>query len=266
VDRERYEVLHQLEDALEVPLLILGFAWLVLLVVELVRGLSPFLQTLVTVIWIVFIIEFVIRLLLAPKKLDYFRANWLTALSLLVPAFRVLRVVRALRVLRLASTARGVRLFQILSSLNRGMRTLRAVMGRRGFGYVLALTVVVTLVGAAGMQAFESTGSRRAAFDSYGEALWWTVMLMTTIGTEFSPVTGEGRILALLLALYGLAVFGYLTATLATYFIGLEAEHEEAEIVGERSIRALRAEIAALHAELERLSPRQEQGGEGEEG
>jgi voltage-gated potassium channel len=172
--------------------------------------------------------------------------------------------VRAVRLLRLASTTRGLRLFRILSSLNRGMRALRASMGRRGFGYVLALTAVVTLVGAAGMQAFEAEGPSGGGLDSYGEALWWTAMLLTTIGSEYWPATGAGRILAFLLAVYGLAVFGYLTATLATYFIGLEASSEEAGIASERAIRALRDEIAALRAELRRLVP--EEGRQGEEG
>ncbi len=36
------------------------------------------------------------------------------------------------------------------------MRALGASMGRRGFGYVVALTMIVTLAGAAGMYAFES--------------------------------------------------------------------------------------------------------------
>jgi voltage-gated potassium channel len=131
------------------------------------------------------------------------------------------------------------------------MRALRASMGRRGFGYVLVLTAVVTLVGSAGMQAFEGT----TGLANYGEALWWTAMLMTTIGSEFWPVTAEGRLLAFLLSVYGLAVFGYLTATLATYFVGREAESDEAEIAGARSVEALHAEILALRAELERLVP-----------
>ena len=248
LDQERYEVLEQIEDWLETPLLVLGLAWVVLLILEFTRGLNSFLQGLVTVIWIIFIIDFALRFLLAPKKLAYLKTNWLTAISLVVPALRVIRIVRVVRILRLARATRGLRLFRIISSLNRGMRSLRSSIGRQGFGYVLALTVIVVLVGAAGMRTFEEEG-----LASFSEALWWTSMLMTTIGTDYSPVTGEGRILAFLLSLYALGVFGYVTATLATYLIGREAENEEAEIAGERSVQALRAEIAALRAELGRL-------------
>jgi voltage-gated potassium channel len=84
---------------MEVPLLVLGFVWLVLLVVELTHGLDPMLEALSTVIWIVFIAAFVVELALAPRKLAYVRSQWLTVLSLALPALRVLRVARALRCL-----------------------------------------------------------------------------------------------------------------------------------------------------------------------
>jgi len=58
-----------------------------------------------------------------------------------------------------------------------------------------------------------------AGIHDYGTALWWTAMLMTTMGSAYWPQTGEGRILCVLLALYAFAVFGYVTATLATFFV-----------------------------------------------
>ena len=38
-------------------------------------------------------------------------------------------------------------------------------------------------------------------------------MLVSTMGSDFWPLTPEGRVLALLLSVYGLAVFGYITAS-----------------------------------------------------
>jgi len=50
---------------------------------------------------------------------------------------------------------RGVQLVRILSSIDRSMKTPGETMKRRGIGYVLALTVLVTLAGTAGMPYFE---------------------------------------------------------------------------------------------------------------
>jgi voltage-gated potassium channel len=72
-------------------------------------------------------------------------------------------------------------------------------------------------------------------------------------GGRHWPKTAEGRVLCFLLSLYGFAIFGYVTATLATFFIGRDAEDSSAEIVGAKAIEALRAEIAALHDEVRAL-------------
>ncbi len=52
--------------------------------------------------------------------------------------------------------ARGNRLFRVLTLLNRGMKALGASFGRRGFGYIVALSVIVVLARAAGMLTFEN--------------------------------------------------------------------------------------------------------------
>jgi voltage-gated potassium channel len=246
---ERWETLRALEAWLERPMLALSFAWLALFVVEFTRGLSPALERAGTAIWAAFVLDFALRFALAPDKGAYVRSNWLTALSLLVPALRVFRALRAVRVLRAARAARGLRLVKVVGTLNRGVRALGRSFGRRGAGYVAAITAVVALAGAAGMYAFERDvpGS---GLTSYGGALWWTAMTLTTMGSDYFPRSAEGRALCLALAVFGFAVFGYLTASLATFFVGRDAADPGAEVAGQDALDALRAEIAALRAEV----------------
>lgn len=253
LENERYEVLQQLEEWLEWPVLILGFVWLVLLIIELLWGLNPILEIIGYTIWAIFVVDFATRFVLAPHKLTYLRSNWLTTLSLFLPALRVFRITRLTRLLQLSRTVRGLRLVRVVTSLNRGMKALRASMRRRGFGYIVALTLVVVLVGAAGMVAFENEAAAAPGFDSYGEAVWWTAMIMTTLGSEYWPQTAEGRVLTFILSLYSFAVFGYTTATLATFFIGREAASDETEVAGTNAIEALQAEIKALRLEMKVL-------------
>ena len=252
VEQERYELLQRLEDWLETPMLILAFAWLALLVGELVWGESRSFEILGTIIWAIFILDFIVEFILAPRKAVYLRRNWLTVISLLVPALRIFRIFRVVRLLRLARVGRGLRLFRVVSSLNRGMRALAANLQRRGFGYVIMLTVLVLFAGAAGMYTFEN--ETPGGLKSYGEALWWTAMVMTTMGSQYWPETFEGRVLCFFLALYAFAVFGYVTATLATFFVGRDAENEEAELAGEKELIALRQELRALHDDVRALS------------
>ncbi|OJA04247.1 ion transporter [Halomonas sp. QHL1] len=250
--RERYELLQRLEGWLETPMLILAFVWLVLLIIELVRGESLLFYFLGTTIWVVFIIDFAVKLVLAPDKLGYLKGNWLTAIALLLPALRIFRVARVFRLLRLARAGRGLRLVRVVSSLNRGMKALGASLSRRGFGYVIALTVLVTFAGAAGMYAFENEVP--GGIDSYGEALWWTAMIMATMGSEYWPQTAEGRVLCVFLALYAFGVFGYVTAALATFFVGRDADDNDAEVAGAKQLAAVRDEVSALRDEIRALS------------
>ncbi len=253
IEYEQQQILQQLEDWLELPMLVLSLAWLGLFIVELTWGLMPLLDTISLGIWGVFILEFVLRLSLAPHKVSYLKANWLTALSLLLPALRVFRFLRIMRILQTTRAVRGLQLLRVLTRTNRSMRSLTANFARRGFGYVVMTTAIITLAGAAGMYAFEQEAPDALGFDSYGTALWWTAMLMTTMGSDYFPQTPEGRILCFLLALYAFAVFGYVTATLATFFIGQDADNDEAEIVGAKSVDALRNEIIALRTEIQSL-------------
>jgi voltage-gated potassium channel len=113
--------------------------------------------------------------------------------------------------------------------------------------------MIVTLLGAAGMYAFENEVPLESGLHSYGTALWWTAMLITTMGSEYWPKTPEGRVLCFFLAVYAFAVFGYVTATLATFFIDRDADDDEAEIAGAKSIQMLQGEIAALRQEIQEL-------------
>ena len=251
----RWETLRDLEEWLERPMLVLSFAWLALFVLELTRGLPRWLDVVGWVIWAAFLLDFALRLALAPDRGAYLKANWLTALSLLLPAARLFRAVRVFRALRAARAARGLRLVKVVGSLNRGMRTLAQSFGRRGFGYVVALTLLVTLAGAAGIFAFERDVAG-SPLTSFGAALWWTAMMMTTMGSDYFPQSAEGRALCVLLALFAFAVFGYLTATLATYFVGRDAAAPDADVAGQASVDALAAEVRALRAEVRALGDR----------
>ena len=228
VYEERQSLLEQIDAAIDGPMFLLSAAWIGLLVVEFVGdGLPPSLDVAVWVIWGIFVLDVLLEFTVAPIKSQYLRTHWLSVLSLVLPAFRILRIASAFRVLRAARVVRGVGMLRLLAGINRGLASLRATAARRGVGYLVAATALVMVVGSAGMAFFESPTSLAAqgvrdpgpsAIRDYGEAFWWTAYAMTT-GAPSAPVTGEGKVLGWLLSLFGLAVFGYLTATLASHFI-----------------------------------------------
>lgn len=250
--RLRWKLLHDLDDWLDLPMVLLSLVWLAIVVVELVLGSSTLLETVGIVIWIVFILEFALRLTLAPDKIGYLKRSWLTVIALAVPA---LRIFRALRIVRAARALRSVRLVRIVGTANRSMNALRSTLERRGFGYVIGLTLLVVTLGAAGMLNFENASEVRGGFTSYWDALWWTGMLVTSIGSEYWPLTTEGRILTFLLSIYGLAILGYITATLASFFVGRDAQESAGPVASNDDVKRLLREVRALRGQLPPAEP-----------
>jgi voltage-gated potassium channel len=257
----RRELLSQLEEWLEPLMVALGFVWLALLIFEFTVAATPAATLLSNIIWGIFIVDFLIKLLLAPDKLPFLRRNWLTLISLLLPALRIFAVFRAVRVI---TATRGLRLVRTLTSLNRSVKSLRASLGRRHLGYALALTALMLVTGAAAIFALER--GVNPAFNTVGDSLWWTSMLLTTIGTGVMPATAEGRLLTLLLAAYGAGFFGYVTAALASYFVGRDAETPPVEPARGPSLDDIHLQIQAMRDDLANLQSQLQSGASTDKG
>ena len=54
---------------------------------------------------------------------------------------------------------------------------------------------------------------------SFGDALWWSIVTCTTVGYgDISPSTTVGRVVAVILMLFGIGLIGMLTGAITTFF------------------------------------------------
>ncbi len=206
-----------------------------------------------TSIYWVFAGDFIIRFLIAPAKTQFVRTNWITALSLLLPALRPLRAIGA------AGSLSTVHLLRVLSGANHGMRALRRVTRGRQFAYLVSVTFVLTFLSAGGVLFFDRH-ARGAEITDASEAIWWAATLVTTINSADDPVSFPGRIIGLLLRFYAVSVLGYITASIASYFIGHAMGQASPASDGSRTpaggetlhdqLAGLRAEVRSLRDEL----------------
>jgi voltage-gated potassium channel len=98
-----------------------------------------------------------------------------------------------------------------------GLRFAQRLFGRRKFHYTALVALAVVFIGAFGVYLAESDTNK--AVGSFGDALWWAFVTVTTVGYgDVSPVTFEGRIIAVILMLTGIGVIGIFTASVASYF------------------------------------------------
>lgn len=249
---ERFELLQHVEDTLEPVMVGLGLAFLVLLLMDfasvplVILGKNR-VNVLLQAIWLVFLVDFLLRFWIAPEKLAYLRKNWLGALSLVIPFLRPLRAFRAVWLIRQANLVR------FLGGINRGIRVVRLVTRGRQFAFVAVLTGIVVVASAVGARYFDE-GIPGATIHSFSDALWWSSTLATTMNSELYVVSPEARVIGILIRLYALGIAGYITASNATYLIGADASTQAPENSSPRdaeAIRGLREEIADLRRALE---------------
>ncbi len=184
--------------------LMIGLALLV--VALLTRPDSPTVDAANLAIWVVFAIDFVVRVALSGDRRRWLRRN--------IPDLIAVLPLDFLRIARLARLARLFRLVRAARVLWRVSSTLRAILRTNGLAWVLATATAVVVVGALLIRLVEP------AIGSFGDALWWSIVTATTVGYgDVSPETTLGRIVAGVLMLVGIGTIGMLTGSIATHFL-----------------------------------------------
>ena len=189
-------------------------------------------------IWAIFAVELAFILVVAPRKAAALRAHWLDAVIVLVspPAFNAF--LSSLRFLRLARLLRLLRLGAILTRL---LQRERAVTSEDAFRLAALLTLLVVVIAGATESLVEGGRKFRTTWDG----IWWAVVTVTTVGYgDKTPTTVEGKIIAMVVMLFGIGFLSVLTATVASRFVKTERGDETQEILA--ALGRLESELAEL--------------------
>lgn len=191
-------------------------------------------------ICVLFLIDFLIQIVQAENRLKYMvRWGWLDLLSS-IPAVEILRFGRLARILRIFRVLRSVKSARILASM---------ILERRAQSAFLAavlMAIVLMTVGAISVLHFED--APESNIKTPEDALWWAVVTLSTVGYgDRFPVTSEGRVIAAVLMIAGVGLFGTLSGFVAAWFL---APTQKEEVSGidriEIELRKIREEIAIL--------------------
>jgi len=213
---------------------LLGYAWQVLH-----TGATPtarlWQEILLWGIWAVFLVDYLIRFALARAKR---RFVWRHMFDLIVVALPMVRQLRALR------------LITVLRVLNKRV----AVNFRGRIGLYVGATVLLVGLSASLAVLDAERADPDASITTFGDALWWTLTTITTVGYgDRFPVTTEGRLVAAALMIGGIALLGVVTGVIASWFVEKIAGAEQSiEETTRSEVQALRAELAELRQELKR--------------
>ncbi|MGA8454573.1 MAG: ion transporter [Streptosporangiaceae bacterium] len=204
----------------QVPMTALAFLMIPVLLIPLVRpvrgALAVSFDAADYVIWALFAADYCVRFTLTPNRPRFVRTHLFDLAVVVLPFLRPLRALRALRGLRALRLLQASRLAAFLGT---GFGHARAVIRRRGLHYVVGLVVAIMFV-AAGLEVAFEAHAKGGTIHSYGGALWWAVVTVTSVGYgDQYPVTVAGRAVAVVLMITGIALFGVVAASIASYFV-----------------------------------------------
>jgi hypothetical protein len=191
---------------------ILSIVNLLLLYVVQERSLDTVLTVMNALFSVIFVVDFLYRIVTAPSAGAYFfrHFGWADLLaSVPLAQFKILRVFRLVRVYRLLR--------------NVGNRTVRRALIKDRAGsslYTLLLMGIFVLeFGSLTILGVEQ-GARGANITTASDAIWYTIVTISTVGYgDQYPVTDAGRMIGTGIIIVGVGIFGTFTGYLANFFL-----------------------------------------------
>jgi voltage-gated potassium channel len=210
-------------------------------------GAYPLLAAVVFIAaWLVFLVDLVVH----ERRLVHYLGTWLGRFDLVV-------VVLTAPWFLIVGTGTGK--FVILIRLARVARVVMATRGARRLferlGAVAVVAMGVVIVGAA--VAYRAEHATNPEFKTFGDALWWAVVTLTTVGYgDIVPETTAGRVDGVMIMIAGVSVLGLLAGSMASFFgLGTPTSTSPPTPASDetRSRYASATDIAELQTQVARL-------------
>lgn len=166
-----------------------------------------------TAILLFFTIDYGVRFFHASDRKKFFQSNIFDFVAIMpfntiFQAFRIFRVFRLAKLTRLAKLSRVVRAAAFLEIIK---RKINGILHTNGLIYILYINAALVFLSSVIISYAEKM--------SFGDSLWWSIVTCTTVGYgDISPATTVGRVVAVVLMLFGIGLIGMLTGAITTFF------------------------------------------------
>jgi len=170
-------------------------------VVEINPSSQSILDGIQWVSWIAFAADLFFGIYKASNKMQFLKKHPLEILAVILPFLRPLRLLRFISF--------GTLVFEKVNL---------------GKSIAITFKVIVTALFLTYLAGIEITMAERgepgATIQSIGDGFWWAITTLTTVGYgDIYPTTTEGRFIAVGLMVSGICVLGFISATVAAWFV-----------------------------------------------
>ncbi|MEE1747156.1 MULTISPECIES: potassium channel family protein [unclassified Streptomyces] len=159
--------------------------------------------------WLVFAVDYAVRLRLSGLGHRFVRVHWLDTVVLLLPLLRPLRLIR------------------VYTAVQRRRERPRLSLYARVISYAGATALLLGFSAALAVYHQEHRAPD-ATIRTFGDALWWACATLTTVGYgDAVPVTAGGRVVATGLMVCGLGLLGAVTGSFSSWLLQVFTREDE---------------------------------------
>jgi voltage-gated potassium channel len=233
----RSEIMARWERATYWPLIVASLLWLIAYswksIADSQGTAEVVLWAIIGLTYLVFLVDYLVRLMLAKPRGVWFRSHLLDLAIVAIPMLRALRLLR------------------VLTAMTFGKQTAGTVLRSRIAIYGAGASLLVIYLCALAVLDVER-GVPGANIENFGNAIWWAFVTVATVGYgDLYPVTAFGRMWAVGLMAGGIAIVGTVTATVSSWVIEKAARgRDDDEPATRGQVRGLVQQVTQMHQEL----------------
>lgn len=181
------------------------------------------------IVYWIFVFDYVMRFIGSKDKKYFFKHNIIDLIAIIPFSY-------------ISSFKAGslFKLIRVITYILRVLGDIREILFTNGFIYALGLIIIIILLGSIGIFIFEY--GLNSEIRSFEDALWWSIVTVTTVGYgDIVVFTRGGRVIACILMFTGIGFISMLTSTMATFFFSRLRRKENNQTISSRNVEDIDA-------------------------
>lgn len=193
------------------------------------------------IICYIFFMDYIIRLGLSKNKMNFIINNLVDLISI-IPVFGISKMIYTLNIGKIIDLKLLIKITKVLILMIliiKFKNKIRESVKINKFNYMLVLTTIIIVLAAVIIALLENM--------SFGDAIWWSFVTFTTVGYgDVLLTTNTGRIVAILLMIFGIGFIGVTTSTIAAYIINNDGKKKRKRDFKDETIDFIKYKIDNL--------------------